>query len=165
MLAPKNLNTPIYIFDLDGTLALIEHRRHLVEREGKPKDFVPDWDAFFKACPQDTPNWPVIALFQQLYSVGCEVQIWSARSEAVRGETITWLYHHLGMQPHAVNKLLRMRAEGDFTPDDILKRKWLHLLTPQDRKRIGGVFDDRDKVVEMWRKEGLLCCQVARGAF
>ena len=23
---------PLYIFDLDGTLALIEHRRHFVER-------------------------------------------------------------------------------------------------------------------------------------
>ena len=36
--------TPLYIFDLDGTLALIDHRRHLVEGETK------DWPAFFRAC-------------------------------------------------------------------------------------------------------------------
>ncbi len=36
------MTAALYIFDLDGTLALIEHRRHLVERErGKQ-----DWDAF-----------------------------------------------------------------------------------------------------------------------
>jgi len=27
------------------------------------------------------------------------------------------------------------------------------------------VFDDRDKVVKMWRNQGLRCCQVAEGDF
>jgi hypothetical protein len=28
-----------------------------------------------------------------------------------------------------------------------------------------GVLDDRNRVVRMWRGLGLLCCQVAPGAF
>ena len=39
-----------------------------------------------------------------------------------------------------------------------------------DKARIGkenivGVFDDRQKVVDMWRKNGLTCFQVADGNF
>jgi hypothetical protein len=30
---------PLYIFDLDGTLALIQHRRHFVERERGKQDW------------------------------------------------------------------------------------------------------------------------------
>lgn len=40
----------VVIFDLDGTPALIEHRRHLVE--GKHQD----WTAFYAACFQVAPG-------------------------------------------------------------------------------------------------------------
>ena len=43
---------PLYIFDLDGTLALIKHRRHFVEGTTK------DWRAFFAACVDDVPDMP-----------------------------------------------------------------------------------------------------------
>lgn len=33
------------------------------------------------------------------------------------------------------------------------------------RERIAMVFDDRDKVVAMWRRQGLTCLQVAPGDF
>jgi hypothetical protein len=40
---------PLYIFDLDGTLALIEHRRKYVERPRGEQD----WKAFYTACVDD----------------------------------------------------------------------------------------------------------------
>jgi phosphoserine phosphatase len=43
---------PLYIFDLDGTLALIEHRRKYVERPRGEQD----WKAFYVACVDDHPK-------------------------------------------------------------------------------------------------------------
>jgi len=63
-----------------------------------------------------------------------------------------------------VPDILRMRKNGDYTPDDVLKKAWLDELFP-DKGYILCVFDDRDKVVNMWRREGLTCFQVAPGNF
>lgn len=166
---------PLYIFDLDGTMALTEHRNHLVQAPVVPdrvkggmkkaSDFKPDWAAFYAACVKDSPNWPVIGTFIQLYSVGCDIRIWSGREESVRPQTIEWLATYCGLQPYQIESRLTMRPEGDTTPDDQLKKKWLHLLTPQERGRLAAVFDDRNKVVDMWRKNGVTCFQVAPGDF
>jgi hypothetical protein len=57
------MKTPkIVIADLDGTIALIEHRRHWLDAEGHP-DMTSDerWRTFFAQCHGDLPNWPVIS--------------------------------------------------------------------------------------------------------
>lgn len=208
-MTPQGSPVPLYIFDLDGTLALIEHRRPLVEApicamcdgdgsvvngqklalyknvdvghyhatqcpdckgkgRGLPRGekFKPQWDAFFEACDQDVPNWQVIGVLLQLYQIGADIQIWSGRSDAVRAKTIVWLYSALKLQPYVIDKMLhKMRAADDFTPDHQMKRAWLNAMPPADRARLGGVFDDRDSVVKMWRSEGLTCFQVAPGNF
>lgn len=159
---------PLYIFDLDGTLSLPDHRRHLVEKPAvvpRGEEFKPQWDAFYKACIDDAPNWPVIGVFIQLYQIGADIRIWSGREDSVRMETVHWLFTYLNLQPYAIQKILQMRPTGDYTPDHQLKRKWLNALPPQERQRLGGVFDDRQKVVDMWREEGLTCFQVAPGNF
>lgn len=79
---------PLYIFDLDGTLALIDHRRHFVEGPDK------DWRSFFAACVDDAPNMPVIRTLQALRRSGAEVWIWSGRSDEVKAQTVKWLQHH-----------------------------------------------------------------------
>lgn len=155
---------PLYIFDLDGTMALIEHRRHLVEKKDR-KEFKPDWKAFYAACVHDAPNWPVIGTFLQLYSCGADCRIWSGRSDEVKNQTIDWLQVYLQLQPRAIFDILKMRPDVDFSPDEQLKKKWLNALPPTDRNRLCAVFDDRDKVVAMWRKEGVACFQVAPGEF
>jgi hypothetical protein len=53
---------------------------------------------------------------------------------------------------------------GMFTPDDILKEAWLREQFP-DKNNILCVYDDRDKVVAMWRRNGIPCFQVAPGDF
>jgi len=58
-----------------------------------------------------------------------------------------------------------MRRSGDFTPDDVLKKQWLDSMLPEDRERLVCVFDDRDRVVKMWRDNGVTCLQVAPGEF
>ena len=61
-----------------------------------------------------------------------------------------------------------MRPLNSFTPDEILKRDWLNSLESEHgitKEDILCIFDDRDKVVKMWREEGITCMQVAPGAF
>jgi hypothetical protein len=190
---PSQSRNPLYIFDLDGTLALIEHRRHLVEAretctECKGTGFdpvtsdasnhpcvvcdgkqtvkrTPDWNAFFEACDKDLPNWPVIGTLMQLYSVGCDVRIWSGRSDAVKQKTLLWLHSATRIPLIKLELMLKMRAADDFTPDEQLKRKWLNTMGKQERARLAAVFDDRNKVVKMWRDAGVACFQVAPGEF
>lgn len=192
---------PLYIFDLDGTLALIDHRRHLVQLSdgspvtidghpgtfrghnelipgdywvefagtGKwsysPSDvaFKPNWPAFFAACVDDRPNWPVISTMNAVLKSGADVWIWSGRSAEVMNETRTWLQRFFEVDADEV--VLTMRREGDYTPDEILKASWLDGLNEYDRRRLVAVFDDRQKVVDMWRARGVACFQVAPGNF
>lgn len=138
-----------YVFDLDGTLADCSHRLHHLERK--------DWRAFFAACPDDKPIKHMIELCSRLtWSAPCNrVEIWSGRSDEVRLETEAWL------RAHGLDGIpLLMRTAGDHRPDDEVKRDFL---------RGGGVpdliFDDRARVVQMWRAEGIPCAQVAAGDF
>ena len=49
---------PLYIFDLDGTLALTEHRQHILDNKDDPQR----WRRFYAACDRDEPNAPAGSL-------------------------------------------------------------------------------------------------------
>lgn len=135
------------IFDLDGTLANIDHRTHFVRGDR------PDWGGFFAACVNDIPVEHVIETFHAHISSGHRVRIWSGRSDIVRQETEAWLAAS-GIDPCYLE---HMRADGDNTPDVTLKRHWLQHAD----HRPDLVYDDRPRVVNMWRAEGVPCFQVA----
>lgn len=147
--------TPLYIFDLDGTLALIEHRRHFVSNGNS------DWRGFFAACVDDVPYGAVVTTLGRLYDTGAEIWIWSGRSDEVRAETEEWL-HRWGCSLYTE---LRMRQAGDHQPDEKLKAAWLASLSDEDRGRIVAIFEDRDRMVKLWRENGIACFQVAPGDF
>ena len=136
------------VFDLDGTLANTDHRAHLVAAK--------DWRGYFAACDLDPPHSHVMAVAYALIDAGHEVEIWSGRSDEVRDKTEAWLAQYgLGDLP------LKMRQAGDHTADEKLKLSWL-LEAP---KKPDMIFDDRAKVVRMWRENGVPCAQVADGDF
>lgn len=141
------------IFDIDGTLADITHRRHYVEN--KPKD----WPAFQKAAHLDRQNVPICVLARSLGSMCHRIILCSGRGEQERPVTEAWLeraqIHHHG---------LYMRAEKDYRADDVIKEE-LYQRILADGFEPELVFDDRDRVVALWRRLGLVCCQVAEGAF
>jgi hypothetical protein len=66
--------------------------------------------------------------------------------------------------PFDVLKMRPTNKDFMFMPDDKLKQGWLDDLFP-DKNDILCIFDDRDKVVKMWRDNGLTCMQVAPGDF
>lgn len=115
-----------------------------------------DWRAFFADCADDKPITHTLALLADLRRAGARVEIWSGRSDECRAETEAWL-NRFGV---ATEVPLLMRTAGDHRPDDEVKREFL---------RGGGVpdmiFDDRKRVVDMWRAEGVPCAQVADGDF
>jgi hypothetical protein len=153
---------PLYIFDLDGTLALIEHRRHMIDSDLGNHD----WTGFYAACVDDAPNAPVIRVMEMLLQTNAEVWIFSGRSDEVRTQTIAWLAAHTRFTADELaGPMLTMRAARDYTPDDTLKKSWLDAMLPQDRARLQCTFDDRDRVVKMWRAAGVSCFQVAAGDF
>lgn len=135
------------VFDLDGTLADVTHRRHLLEQG--------DHKAFYAACVDDKPIENVIEILLALRESGDRIEIWTGRSDAVKLETLEWL-SKCGVPPSI---LVRMRPAGERIDDFKLKRRWLRDLAPDDRPMV--VFEDRKRCVEMYRGEGITCFQVA----
>lgn len=142
----------MFIFDLDGTLADATHREHFVRRPVGQKD----WDAFHKAAEKDRGKYGVLRSYLALEATGAEVQIWTGRDEKYRDMTIKWLAENGIHDP-----VLKMRPTGDHTPDDEMKSAW---IDEADRP-IQMAFEDRQRVVDMWRGRGVLCAQVAPGDF
>ena len=146
------------IFDLDGTLALIDKRRAISTKDNGKMD----WGTFLdpKNINLDEPNIPVIAIAQMLNAQGFNIVILSGRSDVTADATFNWLednavpFHNIKMRPQ----------KHLFMADNDLKQMWLDTAT-FDKDDVFAVFDDRNQVVDMWRKNGLTCFQVADGDF
>lgn len=149
---------PLYIFDLDGTLADCAHRRHFVENRAN------EWDKFHAACVDDTPIPGVIRTLNRLRR-DCDIYIFSGRSDIVRGESSTWLINHTELTCNDITTRFWMRRHGNYTPDDVLKMHWYDTLSDDDKQRLVATFDDRDRIVAMWRALGITCFQCAPGDF
>jgi predicted secreted acid phosphatase len=141
----------IVIFDIDGTLADVSERLHHLQK--KPKD----WDSFFQGMAQDKAIQSLVRLCNILYSAGIQIILCSGRSEEHRQETVAWLAKQ-GVPYHE----LLLRKDGDRRSDVVVKRE---LLAKIDKSRVLFVVEDRSRVVEMWRAEGLVCLQCAPGEF
>lgn len=157
------------IFDLDGTLADCEHRRHFVvdkreiaqfnESHLIGDKFKPNWQAFYEACDKDPIIKPVQDLFISLWnSYHYQIQIWSGRCESVRIKTERWMTDN-GLP---CGSFLKMRPIGDNTPDEILKERWLDEAIAEG-KTIDMVFDDRKKVINFWLRRGIFVFDVSQG--
>ena len=146
--------TEIIIFDIDGTLANIEHRLPLINGEGKS-----DWDAFHAACVDDAPISEMLMVAQVLLYTVFPIHLVTGRMEKSRADTTGWLTRNLV----EFNRLW-MRADGDTRPDFEIKREILGQIRGLGFEPI-LVFDDRQQVVDMWREEGIRCCQVAKGDY
>jgi hypothetical protein len=147
---------PLYIFDLDGTIADCEHRRHLISGNKK------DWRSFYESCCMDKPIFQVIGIAKSLFNTGNELWLFSARDDMVIQRTKDWLNEN-GLM-HLFSRM-RFRKHGDDTPDEQLKRLWLIEMNKPTRDRLVAVFDDRKRVVDMWRANGIFCFQVAEGNY
>ena len=146
------------IFDLDGTLALIDKRRELSTKPNGKIDFDKLHDP--SLIKHDKPNWPVIKIAQLFAEQEFKIVIFSGRSDKTATATLSWLsqnkvpFNKLVMRPHKTM---------NFVSDEILKKDMLD--NHADINDIFMVVDDRQKVVDLGRSLGLICIQVADGNF
>ena len=142
------------IFDIDGTLANISHRRHFVT--GKKKD----WVSFNNHMLDDVPNGPILELYNSLYiNPMYNVILVSGRTDSYRELTTKWLDKYSIPFTEII-----MRKKNDYRADNVIKEEILKELLSKGHK-ILFVVDDRDSVVEMWRKNGITCLQCDYGNF
>lgn len=153
---PQPLWSACTLMDIDGTVADIRHRLHFIK--DKPKN----WDAFFKACKDDTPFKHMKTIVGALWSVGRVLYV-SGRPERCRNDTQEWLKKH-GFNTSLFPAGLYMRADGDYRDDSIVKYELLQKIKADGYHPIMA-FDDRNCVVKMWRENGIPCAQVAEGDF
>lgn len=139
---------------------------------GLPKAIIVDIDGTVADCTGvrnpydetkyhlDQPKEDVIRLIRDLHYVcGYKVIFVSGRHEDHMNVTEEWLYEHVKVPIEG----LFMRYERG-TEDSVIKAE---LFDRHIRGRYNNVcvFDDRDRVVEMWRSLGLLTNQVQKGEF
>jgi len=141
----------IVIFDIDGTLADVSERIHYLKT--KPKN----WDAFFQGMAQDKAVQSMVRLCNILHASGIQILLCSGRNEQYRSETMTWLAEQ-NVHYHG----LFLRKDNDRRSDTVVKRE---ILAGIDKSKVLFVVEDRSRVVEMWRSEGLVCLQCAPGEF
>jgi len=146
------------IFDLDGTLALVNKRRELA---AKPNGKI-DWDIF--TDPEniwlDEPDEPTIMIARLFADAGFNILIFSGRSNKTELTTREWLAKH-EVPFHKL--IMRDEKTRKFIGDEILKKEML-----DNHANINDIFlvvDDRQKVVDMWRENGLKVFQADKGDF
>jgi hypothetical protein len=146
----------IIICDIDGTIADCEHRRHYITN--KPKDH----DAFYAGVRDDKPIGKIIVLLLSLLERDFyTVTFVTGRPERTRKDTEWWLAEYLHLHPDDYQMF--MRKDKDYRQDYMVKQDILDKYI--DKSKVWVVLDDRDQVVQMWRRNGLTCLQVADGNF
>jgi phosphoglycolate phosphatase-like HAD superfamily hydrolase len=123
----------VAVFDVDGVLADVSHRRHHLQGRRS-------WSAFFAAAADDPPLAPGIALAQAARSKGLDVVYLSGRPEHLREVTVAWLRRH-----EAPDGDLLLRPATDRSPATDLKLRLLRRLS-RVRRVVFFVDDDTDVV-------------------
>lgn len=137
-----------YIFDIDGTLADNEHRVHFITK-CKPKDY----KSFYRAQSDDKPIMDVILLCRALKLSHYPIILLTGRPNEYRELCEKWL-----KQNWIPYDMLLMRNTGDFRPDNVIKEE-IYFREIEPHFTILGVFEDRKRCVDMWRKLGITCYQ------
>lgn len=136
----------VILVDIDGTIAKMSPERSPYE---------------WHKVGLDTPIDGVIDIIQPILSDGFIDAIFvSGRDGSCENETREWLNKN-GFN----GRELFMRKAGDMRSDEIVK-EGLYYEHIHGKYNVIGVFDDRQRVVDMWRKKlGLTVFQVNYGDF
>ena len=148
------------VFDVDGTIADVEHRRHFVNGNTMDGRTNNDWVSFRKETVNDTPVQWVCDIAKRFIAQGDEVAFFSARNESEREITEKQISEWIGDG----HKGVFLRPDDSYEPDEVFKSELADKFEEMGGK-IDLVFDDRNKVVDMWRQRGTTVVQVADGDF
>jgi LNS2 (Lipin/Ned1/Smp2). len=127
-----------FLCDIDGTIA---HRG-----DRSPYDLT--------IVDQDTVDATMAIIITCLYRCGYTIVFTSGREETARELTHAWLLRHIDIMDFD----LMMRVTGDDRQDAVVKKEMLDAAAAA--YDIIGAFDDRNRVVDMWRANGIKTLQV-----
>lgn len=132
------------LFDIDGTLAHNNGKRHYF-----------DWNN----VDRDTVDEKVRETLKVHKTAGYKIIIVTGRDGSCEELTKMWLDE---------NKIpfdyFYIRPAGDFRKDTVVKKE-IYDNNIKGKFNVLGVYDDRNQVVSMWRELGLKCYQVIEGDY
>lgn len=156
-------NKKIVICDIDGTIAdtslRVKERDEYIKESGSKRN---SWNVFNRGIGKEPVKEDVKAVVVALHKMGYQIVYLSGREDAFKAKTERWL---------AMNDfpdgMLFMRKARDFRKDNIVKKELFEEMCLQvGHNDVLLCIDDRDQVVELWRKElNLTCLQVDYGNF
>lgn len=145
----------VCLIDIDGTIADITHRLHFV----KPgKGHKKDWKGFFESMDEDEVREDVKKEVMKLFNEGKTIIFMSGRPEKYREFTQRWLARNF----LNIYYTIIMRKTTDKRQDDETKRDLFNEYFP-DKSVIHVVYDDRPRVLRVWRELGLNVVDVGKG--
>lgn len=127
----------VAVFDVDGVLADVTHRRHLIEGRRR-------WPEFFAAAVDDTPLSTGIGLARAAAQKGLQLVYLSGRPEHLRRVTVEWFERH-DVPPGDI----LLRPHRDRSPATDLKLRLLRQLSRE--RRVVFFVDDDTEVVDAVR--------------
>jgi predicted kinase len=139
------------ICDIDGTVALFDR--------DKKNPYCRDFE-------NDEDNKPITDILYYMnkgrieaYDDGYKIIFVSGRSDDHRKVTEEWIDLNITDEYQ-----LHMRKQGDCRKDSIIKQE-IYNEHIKGKFNVLFVLDDRNQTVNMWRRNGLTCLQVADGNF
>lgn len=147
---PQLMKPKAIIYDMDGTAAIHNGR--------SPYDL--------DKLSTDLPNEMVIQHMHAMAAAGFKIIVMSGRESGTKEDTTKhykateqWLIDN-----NAPYDKLFMREQGDHRPDHVVKLQLFISKVAQEYNVLLAV-DDRNQVVDLWRRIGLQCWQVNYGDF
>lgn len=144
----------VVVFDIDGTIADNSHRQHHLMGGKK------DWKSYNATMLDDGKIFDVALLLMEL-SEKHPIILCTGREEDYRPVTWTWLERN-GLDSYVHD--IYMRPHLDYRSDAIVKVELLNRIK-EDYGTPFLWFDDRQKVVDSIRAQGIRVMQVAPGDF
>lgn len=137
LIAPQE----IVICDIDGTVADLGDRVKFIQQEPK------DWKSFFEHAPHDRFRSEI---WERVKAEGKTVVFVSGRPDNYRAATQYWLERNGVLEGRDYLTLL-MRRKDDRRPDTEVKRELFERYL--SRNTIVSIYDDRPRVIRMWRDD------------
>lgn len=143
------------IVDIDGTLADSSSRAHFAMAHM--------WDEFYAGIGDDPPHQWCVEIVKMAHTLGWKVFFITGRQEQQAVATLLWLRDKSGV-PADLDFELYMRPAGDDRKDDLVKED-IYKKHVEPGYDVVFAIDDRERIIEMWRRLGLVALQCAEGKF
>lgn len=138
-------------------IAVLENEHGVFLADKSKIKFAPDYEKFNGSLELDEPNENIVRICKALSEI-YPIYICTGRNEKFRERTEVWLTNN-----NIPYNQIWMRPNNNSESDAVVKKRMLDAI--QGTCNVIAVFDDREKVVNMWRENGILCCQVAKGEY